>query len=268
MGNATERDRAAARPSRGAHRRACPRPGVRIDEPAARKRRSAHVGSTRAADPGAARRDRGPVEHPLLRGDGHPAARSSAASRSGARATLVADQAFEVVWASSLSRAAESARILAPGHAIRLEADFREVDFGRWEGLTREEIAALRSRALRDLAARSRPLRLPGRRAARGFSRAHRARPRTPARERESARPSSSPTRASCGRCSSSSSGETLASHEPELGGVIHVGRDDRASGEREARSCRSRGSPPHITPWASIASATLMKPPRFAPRR
>lgn len=55
----------------------------------------------------------------------------------------IADEAFEVVWASSLSRAAESARILAPDRPIRIEADFREVDFGRWEGLTREEIAAL-----------------------------------------------------------------------------------------------------------------------------
>ncbi|HPG26900.1 MAG TPA: histidine phosphatase family protein, partial [Myxococcota bacterium] len=49
-------------------------------------------------------------------------------------------ETFEVVWSSSLCRAWESARILAPRHAIRLEADFREVDFGRWEGLTREEI--------------------------------------------------------------------------------------------------------------------------------
>ena len=54
----------------------------------------------------------------------------------------IAGEAFEVVFASSLSRASESARILAPDHLIRLEADFREVDFGRWEGLTREEIAA------------------------------------------------------------------------------------------------------------------------------
>jgi len=53
----------------------------------------------------------------------------------------IGDEAFEVVWASSLVRAAESARILAPGRAIRLEDDFREIDFGRWEGLTREEIA-------------------------------------------------------------------------------------------------------------------------------
>lgn len=50
-------------------------------------------------------------------------------------------ETFEAVWASSLSRAWESARIIAPRHPVRIESDFREIDFGRWEGLTREEIA-------------------------------------------------------------------------------------------------------------------------------
>ena len=58
------------------------------------------------------------------------------------RAALdLAQERFDVVWSSSLVRAAESARLVAPGRAIELEQDFREVDFGRWEGLTREEIA-------------------------------------------------------------------------------------------------------------------------------
>jgi len=52
-------------------------------------------------------------------------------------------QTFEAVWSSTLCRAWASARIIAPSHPIRLEADFREIDFGRWEGLTREEIARL-----------------------------------------------------------------------------------------------------------------------------
>ncbi len=55
---------------------------------------------------------------------------------------ILAGERFDLVVASSLSRASESARILVPDCAIRLEADFREVHFGRWEGLTREEIAA------------------------------------------------------------------------------------------------------------------------------
>jgi broad specificity phosphatase PhoE len=47
---------------------------------------------------------------------------------------------YDAVWSSSLSRAWESAQIIAPGAPIRIESDFREIDFGRWEGLTREEI--------------------------------------------------------------------------------------------------------------------------------
>jgi broad specificity phosphatase PhoE len=138
---------------------------------------------------------------------------------------LVAGQAFEVVWASSLSRAAESARILAPGHAIRLEADFREVHFGRWEGLTREEIAARDPELFavwqRDLARFDYPGGEPRsdfrERIARGLERlrtsgassalvvAHKGVVRT---------------------LLDLISGEALASHEPELGGVIHVARD------------------------------------------
>ena len=49
-------------------------------------------------------------------------------------------ETFEAVWASCLARSWQAAQIIAPGHLVRLEADFREIDFGRWEGLTREEI--------------------------------------------------------------------------------------------------------------------------------
>ena len=49
-------------------------------------------------------------------------------------------ETFEAVWASSLCRSWESARLIAPRHSVRIESDFREIHFGRWEGLTREEI--------------------------------------------------------------------------------------------------------------------------------
>ncbi len=49
---------------------------------------------------------------------------------------------FDLVAASPLSRAWEGSRILAPGMPVRLLDEFREIDFGDWEGLTREEIAA------------------------------------------------------------------------------------------------------------------------------
>lgn len=46
-----------------------------------------------------------------------------------------------LVAASSLTRAWVGAQIVAPGRPIRLLHEFREIDFGHWEGLTAEEIA-------------------------------------------------------------------------------------------------------------------------------
>jgi len=51
-------------------------------------------------------------------------------------------EVFELVVASNLSRSWEGAAIVAGNAPVRLEPDFREVDFGRWEGLTAEEIRA------------------------------------------------------------------------------------------------------------------------------
>ncbi|MEE3328136.1 MAG: histidine phosphatase family protein [Myxococcota bacterium] len=47
------------------------------------------------------------------------------------------------VISSPLARAWQTATILAPGCDIEIEEAFAEIDFGRWEGLTREEIAVL-----------------------------------------------------------------------------------------------------------------------------
>jgi broad specificity phosphatase PhoE len=57
-----------------------------------------------------------------------------------ARARL-AQVRFDRVVASSLTRAWQTATVIAPEQPILLEEGLREVDFGRWEGLTREEIA-------------------------------------------------------------------------------------------------------------------------------
>jgi broad specificity phosphatase PhoE len=51
-------------------------------------------------------------------------------------------EVFDLVVASPLQRSWEAAWIVSGGASVRLEADFREVHFGRWEGLTKEEIAA------------------------------------------------------------------------------------------------------------------------------
>ena len=47
------------------------------------------------------------------------------------------------VVASPLARAWQAATILRPDQPIEIEESFAEIDFGRWEGLTREEIAVL-----------------------------------------------------------------------------------------------------------------------------
>jgi len=51
-------------------------------------------------------------------------------------------EGFELVVASPLRRSWRAAAIVGRGAPVQLEPDFREIDFGRWEGLTREEIQA------------------------------------------------------------------------------------------------------------------------------
>jgi broad specificity phosphatase PhoE len=61
--------------------------------------------------------------------------------RSVARA--LRDERFDAVYSSCLCRSAEAASLVAGGRsAVRRVAGFDEVNFGRWEGWTREEIAA------------------------------------------------------------------------------------------------------------------------------
>jgi broad specificity phosphatase PhoE len=51
-------------------------------------------------------------------------------------------ESFDRVYASPLERSWEAARIVAGGAPVQLAAGLREIDFGRWEGLTKEEIQA------------------------------------------------------------------------------------------------------------------------------
>jgi broad specificity phosphatase PhoE len=59
-----------------------------------------------------------------------------------AAAYQLRSEVFDLVVASPLRRSWEGAWIVSGAAPVRLEADFREVHFGRWEGLTREEIQA------------------------------------------------------------------------------------------------------------------------------
>jgi broad specificity phosphatase PhoE len=57
-------------------------------------------------------------------------------------ARQVGRQPIDLVVASPLRRSWRAAWIVGGGAPVRLESDFREVHFGRWEGLTKEEIQA------------------------------------------------------------------------------------------------------------------------------
>ncbi len=51
-------------------------------------------------------------------------------------------EVFDLAVASPLRRAWETAQILVGGAQVQLDSGLREVNFGRWEGLTAEEIQA------------------------------------------------------------------------------------------------------------------------------
>lgn len=56
----------------------------------------------------------------------------------------LASMSIQAVYSSDLSRAAETARIVAGPHGLQVQVDpmFRELHFGHWEGKTFEEINA------------------------------------------------------------------------------------------------------------------------------
>ena len=51
-------------------------------------------------------------------------------------------ETFDAVYCSGLQRTRVAAQIIAPRLSARVVSGFNEIDFGDWEGLTREEIAA------------------------------------------------------------------------------------------------------------------------------
>jgi len=71
-------------------------------------------------------------------------------------------EVFELVVASTLRRSWEAAQIVSGGAPIRLEHDFREIHFGRWEGLTKSEVEASDPIAYKDWQARRAGFEFPG----------------------------------------------------------------------------------------------------------
>ena len=88
-------------------------------------------------------------------------------------------EVFDLVVASPLRRSWEAAQITTGGAPIRLEHDFREIHFGRWEGLSKSEIEASDPIAFRDWQTQAAGFEFPGgepraqfrARVARGFER-------------------------------------------------------------------------------------------------
>jgi broad specificity phosphatase PhoE len=71
-------------------------------------------------------------------------------------------EVFDIVVASPLRRAWEGATLVAGRVPIRLENDFREIHFGRWEGMTAEEIRASDPVLYQDWQAKAEGFEFPG----------------------------------------------------------------------------------------------------------
>jgi broad specificity phosphatase PhoE len=72
------------------------------------------------------------------------------------------DRVPDLVVASPLRRSWSSAAIAGQGARVRLEANFREIHFGRWEGLSKEEIRARDPILFEDWQARKPGFEYPG----------------------------------------------------------------------------------------------------------
>lgn len=57
-------------------------------------------------------------------------------------AAALADTSFDAVYTSALQRTVAAARIIAPEIPAERIVGFNEINFGEWEGLTRDEIEA------------------------------------------------------------------------------------------------------------------------------
>lgn len=131
---------------------------------------------------------------------------------------------FEAVFASPLQRAFVGAQIVAPGRRIVLEAGFAEIDFGRWEGLTAEEIEARDATLYRVWLERPAEFAFPEGESRAGFN----------ARMKEGLdRLLACPVRTALVVCHKGSvkgitrelSGVELGPSEPELGGIVDLQR-------------------------------------------
>jgi broad specificity phosphatase PhoE len=80
--------------------------------------------------------------HERYHGSGDVALSDEGRAQVRAAGRKLATEVFELVASSPLRRAWQSAALLSGGTHVLLVPEFREIDFGRWEGLTAEEIEA------------------------------------------------------------------------------------------------------------------------------
>ena len=80
--------------------------------------------------------------HERLHGSADLALSEAGRAQMKCAAASLRTEVFELVVASPMRRSWEAAQIVAGGAPIRLEHDFREIHFGRWEGMTKSEIEA------------------------------------------------------------------------------------------------------------------------------
>jgi broad specificity phosphatase PhoE len=142
----------------------------------------------------------------------------------------------DLVVASPLRRSWRSAWILTGGAPVRLENDFREVDFGRWEGLTTDEIRARDPILFEDWQARSDSFEYPGGESRKAFrERVLRGLERLLASEAQE--PLVVVHKGVVRTIVEALTGETTAPDEPAVGGAIGITRDTSGRWFRGRRS-------------------------------
>jgi broad specificity phosphatase PhoE len=159
-------------------------------------------------------------------------------------------EVFDLVVASPLRRSWEAAAVCAAGAPVLLVHDFREIDFGRWEGCTREEIEARDPVLFRDWQARAPGFEFPGGERRADF-RARVLRGLETLKQSGAAAALVVVHKGVVRTLAEALLGAPLAEGEPELGGVVGVscGPDDRW------RLGRRSSNPPGIEEPAAVAS-------------
>jgi broad specificity phosphatase PhoE len=97
-----------------------------------------------------------------LHGAGDVALSPQGREQMRAAAHRLHQEVFDLVVASPLRRSWQSAALVAPCAAVQLVPEFREIDFGRWEGMSAEEIRASDPVLFADWKARAPGFEYPG----------------------------------------------------------------------------------------------------------